>query len=79
MLSLLVPLLIGPLGPLELFIILGFVSLLGFLPVFILIKVAKSRGRSAHYGWWCLLGWLGFIVGLAVILVQPNLKQESQD
>ncbi len=74
MLSLLLPLLIGPLGPLELFIIL---VLAGFLPGFILIKVARSRGRSAHYGWWFLLGWLGFIVGLAVILVQPDLKREN--
>ena len=63
------------LGPLEIAVVLFTLALIFAVPMVILYAVAKSRNRSAHYVWWCLLGWLGFLIALAVILIQPPRDQ----
>ena len=43
------------------------------LPVFAIILVANSRGRSLHYAWWVALSWPGAIIVIALILLQPDV------
>ncbi|MCY3645464.1 MAG: SHOCT domain-containing protein [Chloroflexi bacterium] len=74
----LLALLVGPLGPLELVILLFFVAFVWALPGLILYLVAKNRGRSWAWALWALLGWLGFVVGLVVLLVAPNLREAPE-
>ncbi len=67
----------GPLGPLELVIFLGFIW---FIPAAALYWVAKQRGRRGWWALWGLLGWLGFLVGILMLVASPNLsRQDSND
>ncbi len=44
------------------------VLLFWILPVWILIKMAGSKGRSKHFAWWAVgLGWVGFVVAAIII------------
>lgn len=45
-----------------------FVNLMGCIAAYL---VAKSRERSA---WWFLLGWIGFVIVLAL----PSLKKDPE-
>lgn len=62
----------GPLGPLELLILLVFIW---FIPAAALYWVAKQRGRRGWWALWGLLGWLGFLVGILMLLASPNLSR----
>ena len=70
-------LLVGPLGPLELAVIIYFLCL-WLVPAAALYWVAKQRGRSGWWAWWALLSWLGFLVGILMLVASPRLsKAES--
>ena len=64
-------------GPLEIAVIIYFLCL-WLVPAAALYWVAKQRGRSGWWAWWASLSWLGFFVGILMLVASPRLpKAES--
>ncbi len=61
-------------GPLELAILL---LVFWFIPAAALYWVAKQRGRRGWWAWWGVLGWLGFAVGIVMLVASPNLSRRQ--
>jgi hypothetical protein len=48
-------------------------GLLIFLaPALILLAIANNKGRSKHFVWWAILGWLGLLIGAVILLTGPS-------
>ena len=48
------------------------VLFLWLVPAVVLLGIANSEGRSKHFVWWILLGWLDLIIGAVVLLTGPT-------
>ena len=56
--------------------VIGFLVLwvlfLWLVSAVVLFGIANSEGRSKHFVWWSLLGWLDLIIGAVVLLTGPT-------
>ena len=42
-------------------------------PMLVLWMIAENRGRSSHFVWWGFcLGWIGAIIGVAILVNGPK-------
>ena len=67
-------------GLVELAVIVGIGWIVGWaIPVVILLAMANSKGRSRHFAWWALGGWVGFLIAAIIIAAGRPYIAPPQD
>lgn len=49
------------------------------LPFVVLAVVADARGQSKAFALFALFSWPGFLIGLFILLISPDRKQERRE